>query len=112
MAYQLHSCAKAIYFLQSGHTSGMHMRIFKKDRLGSLTSKKNNTATFESYFYQDQSKKKNRFKIMSNISFKYTLNLQVPVMVLLQVLSGTSLAKNSQCMICAEDQPLLRRPLY
>lgn len=58
MTYQPHSCAKAIYFLQSGHTSGMHMRIFKEDRLGSLTPKKNNPATFESYFYQDQSKKK------------------------------------------------------
>lgn len=43
MAYQLYSCAKAIYFLQSGHTSGMHMRIFKKDRLGSLTPKKKTT---------------------------------------------------------------------
>lgn len=43
---------------------------------------------------------------------QFATRKQVPVLVLLQVLFDASIAKNSQCMIYAEDQPLLRRPFY
>lgn len=126
MAYQLYRCAKAIYFWQSGQASSiillcilvttdgilisfliknfLHMHVFKKEILESFTPKRTTPLLLSHFSIKTKGNVDVwlwQWSVLVHSQFATTKQVHVPVLVvMIQVMSGASLANNSQCTMC------------